>query len=128
MVLLDTCALFWWVVQPEGLSATAAEVCTRMEQEGGVVSSISFWEIGIKQQKGKVDLGVSLDSFCARVESTGVLEIVPVDLPVWQKNLALPWEHRDPADRTIVATAMLRDLPILTADERIRSFYPNVIW
>ncbi len=38
------------------------------------------------------------------------------------------WEHRDPADRTIVATAVLKDLPIVTKDDIIGRFYPKVIW
>ena len=105
MVLLDTCALFWWVAMPDRLSPRAARACRQMESEGGVVSSISFWELGVKQQRGKLDLGVPFDDFCESVKSTGILEIVPVSLAVWQENLRLSWPHRDPADRTIVATA-----------------------
>lgn len=128
MVLLDTCALFWWVAMPHRLSPAAADACRRMEAEGGTVSSISFWELGGKQQKGKVGLGVPFDDFCDRVKSTGILEIVPVTLEVWQESLRLTWEHRDPADRVIVATARLRNLPIVTVDASMRSFHPETIW
>ncbi|MEN8149728.1 MAG: type II toxin-antitoxin system VapC family toxin [Planctomycetota bacterium] len=128
MVLLDTCALFWWVAMPDRMSVAAARACRRMESEGGVVSSISFWELGVQQRKGKIDLGVPFDDFCDRVRSTGILEIVPVTLAIWQESLRLPWEHRDPADRVIVATARLRGLPIVTADEGIRSFHREAIW
>lgn len=41
---------------------------------------------------------------------------------------ALEWPHPDPADRTIVATASLNDIPIVTKDQIIREFYPQTIW
>ena len=127
-VVLDTCALFWWTAMPEKLSPAAAAACATMEQDGGMVSSISFWELGIKARKGTIALGVSIETFCERVVSTGILEILPVDLDTWLANLALDWEHRDPADRTIVAAAMRRDAPIVTADTVIADYYPDVIW
>ena len=40
----------------------------------------------------------------------------------------MDWAHSDPADRTIVATAKLRDIPILTKDDIIRNFYPDQGW
>ena len=113
---------------PDLLSAPAARACRQMESGGGVVSSISFWELGVKQGKGKLDLGVPFDDFCERVRSTGIIEILPVTLEIWQESLRLSWDHRDPADRVIVATARLEKLPIVTADEGIRSFHPETIW
>jgi PIN domain nuclease of toxin-antitoxin system len=56
------------------------------------------------------------------------LTIVPVDTAIWLQNLSLPWEHRDPADRTIVATAMLRGLPLLSKDRTIAGFFPDTLW
>ncbi len=50
------------------------------------------------------------------------------DEMIWMENLVLTWEHRDPADRTIVATAKLRDLLLVTKDEAIADFYTQTIW
>lgn len=127
MVVLDTCALLWWSFDPAQLSGPAASACKLMERQGGWISSISIWEIGIKSKKGKLDIGMSLGEFVARIKRTRV-EIVPVDEAIWMENLSLPWSHPDPADRTIVATAKLRGLPLITTDQTIRAFYPNVIW
>lgn len=127
MVVLDTCALLWWALAPDQLSEPASKACKRMERQGGWISSISIWEIGIKSKKGKLDIGVPLGDFVARIKRTR-LEILPVDESIWMENLALVWPHSDPCDRTIVATAKLRGLPLITADQTIRSFYSNVIW
>ncbi|HCP99998.1 MAG TPA: hypothetical protein DIT99_04585 [Candidatus Latescibacteria bacterium] len=56
------------------------------------------------------------------------MNILPVDDRIWVANIDLDWDHRDPADRTIVATAMIHGLQLITSDSRIRSFYADTIW
>jgi len=128
VVLLDTCALLWWSLEPESLSRRAKEACDRIMRDGAFVSSISIWEAGIKARRGTFELGTTLEDYVARLKKLGSLEIVAVDEDIWVKNLSLLWDHRDPADRTIVATALLKDLPIVTKDATIGRFYPKVIW
>ncbi|MEG5067068.1 hypothetical protein QUB33_26030 [Microcoleus sp. B3-A4] len=51
-VVLDTCALIWWSLDPEKLSQSAKDACQQMEQEkNGLVPSTAIWEIAIKLQK-----------------------------------------------------------------------------
>ena len=95
---------------------------------GGFVSSISLWELGLKIKKGKLDIGFSVPTFFSDMQRIRGLTILPVDESVWLENLNLDWNHPDPVDRTIVATARLRRLPIVTADRVIRRFYRKVIW
>jgi PIN domain nuclease of toxin-antitoxin system len=128
MVLLDTCALIWWTLDPGKLSEAAARACNDIAKTGGIISSISLWEIGIKIKKGTIDLGISLEEFVSRLKRLESLAIIPVDEDIWLENIALDWSHKDPADRTIVATARLEDVPIITKDEIIKQFYSNVIW
>jgi PIN domain nuclease of toxin-antitoxin system len=46
-IVLDTCALIWWSLDPNRLSPPAKEICTEMEkQKNGFVPSIAIWEIG----------------------------------------------------------------------------------
>ena len=93
-----------------------------------MVSAISLWEIGIKIKRGNLELGIELSDYVRRLRSLKGLEIIPVDVEHWLGNLNLPWEHRDPADRTIVATAQLHDLPLVSKDKAIRAYYPKTIW
>jgi PIN domain nuclease of toxin-antitoxin system len=125
--VLDTCALLWWALDPQKLSLLAKQACGQIERAGGFVSSISVWEIGIKIKKGNLELGIPLHNFVSRLKKTNI-EIVAIDESIWLENLGLPWKHPDPADRTIVATAKLRQLPIVTPDTHIRSFYSDTIW
>ena len=122
MIVLDTHALLWWTLDPSRLSPAAAASLSEMERRGGFASAISIWELGIKIQRGKLDLGISIEEFARRIERSAVVELLPVDTATWLRSLELAWEHRDPADRVIVATALRQGVPLMTADEEIRRF------
>ena len=63
MVLLDTCALLWWTLDPDHLSQTAYKVCNKIVEEGAFISSISIWEIGIKIKKGVLNIGEDINTY-----------------------------------------------------------------
>lgn len=128
MIVLDTCALLWWTLNPDQLSSNAFRVASEIDEKGAFISSISIWEIGIKLKKGTLEMGMDLTEYVRRLNLIDSLEIVSVDENIWIKNILLDWDHPDPADRTIVATAMNLNLPILTKDKIIRAFYRNSIW
>ncbi len=128
MIMLDTCALIWWTLDPQQLSVKATEACRKMEQNEGIISSITLWEIGIKLKNRKLDIGMSIEQYVNLIHKLGYLKIVPVDEHIWLKNLSFEWEHRDPADRTIVATAMLNKCSLVTSDGIIRAFYGKTLW
>jgi PIN domain nuclease of toxin-antitoxin system len=122
VILLDTHALLWWALDPEPLSTTATDMVRAMEERGGYASSISIWELGIELQRGQLELPITVDELALRVEQGGVVELVPVDVTTWLRTLSLAWAHRDPADRVIVATALLKGVPILTKDSLLHAF------
>lgn len=128
MVLLDTCALIWWTLDPNKLSTKAFEACQKMERKEGLISSISLWEVGIKIKNKKLDIGMTIEKYTELLYKLGYLKIIPVDEQIWIRNLLLNWKHPDPADRTIVATAMIHRTSIVTADEEIKQFYDKHIW
>ncbi len=128
-IVLDTCALIWWSLDPDKLSSAAKEACQQMEaQRNGLVSSIAIWEIAIKTKNKKLDLGVDLDDYVRCLKKSSVVRIVPVDAVLWLESVRLEWSHRDPADRIVVALAKSEQGSIITADREIRAFYSDVIW
>ena len=122
MIVLDTHALLWWALDPDKLSPRAAETVSAMERDGGFASAISIWELGIKVKRQKLGLPLTIDELARRIERGGVVELLPVDTGTWLRSLSLAWNHTDPADRVIVATALTKGLPLLTKDERIRAY------
>lgn len=126
LIVLDTHALLWWALDPERLSARATQEVERMEVGGGFVSSISLWELAIKVKRGHLDLPLPVDELARRLERGGVVHVLPVDTKTWLTSVSLDWPHRDPADRVIVATAMNKNLPLLTKDSMIQNF-PEIV-
>lgn len=128
-ILLDTCALIWWSLDPDKLSQSAKDICNQMEKEkNGLVSSIAIWEIAIKIKNKKLDLGVALNEYVTALKKSSVVCIIPIDEDLWLESVNLEWGHRDPVDRVVVALANIHQAAIVTADKEIRDFYPNVIW
>lgn len=125
-VLLDTCALIWWTLDAARLTPLASEAVSQAETIH--LSTISVWELGIKVKRNKLRLPLPIRDFTELLKRSGKVRFVPVDESIWVQNLELCWDHQDPADRTIVATAILCDLPIVTADKVIAAFYPRVVW
>ncbi len=128
-IVLDTCALIWWSLDPDKLSPSATDACNQMEKDkNGLVPSISIWEIAIKIKNNKLDLGVDLQKYVASLKKSDVVNIVPIDEDLWLESVKLEWTHRDPVDRIVIALAEMEQATIITADKEIRNFFSDVIW
>ena len=126
MIVLDTSALLFWTLDPVQLSAQANLAIEKADHL--IVSSISVWEIALKVKRGKLDLPLSISNYVEGLDRLERLEILSVDVQTWLDNLQLDWDHRDPADRTIVAIAERLDCPLVTSDHIITGFYPKTVW
>ncbi|CCH99416.1 MAG: type II toxin-antitoxin system VapC family toxin [Microcystis sp. M53603_WE2] len=128
-IVLDTCALIWWSLDPDKLSQKAKEACEQMEQQkNGLVPSTAIWEIAIKVNNRKLDLGVNIDDYIATLKKSDVVRIIPINEEIWLDSVRLKWEHRDPVDRVVVAITQRDKANVITADQKIASFYSSVIW
>ncbi len=128
-IVLDTCALIWWSLDPDLLSASAKSTCDIMEeQKNGLVASISLWEIALKVKKGKLDLGIDIDTYIKTLSLSDVIQVLPIDVDLWIDSINLDWNHQDPADRVIVALANKYKAQLITKDTVIRDFYSLSVW
>jgi PIN domain nuclease of toxin-antitoxin system len=128
-IVLDTCALIWWSLDPDLLSASARNLCDVMEvQKNGLVASISLWEIALKVKRGKLDLGIDLEIYINTLLRSDVISIIPIDVSLWVDSVNLNWNHKDPADRVVVALANKYQAKLITKDTIIKDFYDLTIW
>lgn len=126
MIVMDTAALLFWTLDPLKLSRTARRELDRAERL--VISSISVWEVALKVRRAKLVIKPPIEEYVAGLSRLDRLDIEPVDVATWLASVGLDWQHRDPADRVIVATAMHHDCPLVTSDRTIAEFYTRTIW
>ena len=113
-MMLDTCALLW-LAQGGGELSEAALQCIDAAPVV-YVSAISGFEIGIKVQKGKLQLPARPVDWFVAVLAHHDIEVVPLDLEVCMRSTELPAIHADPCDRMIIAAAQVHHFPVVTTD------------
>jgi PIN domain nuclease of toxin-antitoxin system len=126
VIVLDTAALIFWTIDTPKLSVAAREAIEASDRR--IVSSISIWELALKVKQRRIVLPISVEDYMAGLSQVPKLEILSVDAATWLASVSLPWEHKDPADRVIVASATQLDCPLVTSDRVIAGYYPKVVW
>jgi PIN domain nuclease of toxin-antitoxin system len=119
LILADTQALLWLDFHDERLGPETTRVATAAwGRRELAVATITFWEVATLLRKGRLRLMQEAQAYRTELTSLGLIEL---DLGGEAAALAGAIDdlHGDPAARIIVATAVLADLPLLTADERI---------
>jgi PIN domain nuclease of toxin-antitoxin system len=125
-LILDTCALLWLVSGNKSLSGSCREA---IEKASIVyVSAISAWEISLKSAQGGIILPLEpLEWFKQSIAQHNLI-IAPLDIDILIMANQLPWHHRDPADRFIIATAIRERMAVVTADQRFTAYGVKVIF
>ncbi len=130
-VLLDTHVVVWWQAGSGQLSAKARK---RLENASNrLVSPVTFWELAMLIQKGRVRLdrptSIWVNDFLS-TERVAVAELSPTAAVSAGELVDF---HGDPADRMIVASAITANIPLLTKDGKIRDWAKttrrlNTVW
>lgn len=118
-ILLDTHTLLWLVSAPDQVSVDAREAIADPSREV-MVSAVSAWEIAIKTRLGRLDGEPLLSAWPDVIAAMTVTELA-IDAADAIMAGRLPWDHRDPFDRMIVAQAARRGFTIATRDIQILS-------
>ncbi|MBD94955.1 MAG: PIN domain nuclease [Acidobacteria bacterium] len=125
-LLIDTHAFLWFVAGDKRLTRTARRAIEHDEAEIHL-SAASVWEMAIKASLGRLTLPLSVSEFVADKLGTG-MRVLSVD---WQHGAAverLPFHHRDPFDRVLVAQAQVERLAIVTGDRVFRGYGVEIVW
>lgn len=119
LILLDTHVLVWLDSGDGRLGKACRARIEEAHGEGEVaVSAISFWEVAMQVDRGRIELGVPVNSWRSDLLGAGLRE-VPVDGEIGIAAATLDRFHGDPADRILAATAMFHQAELATADGKI---------
>lgn len=115
-LLLDTHIWIWSLVAPSKLSRRVRAALKRTEN-GLWLSPISVWETLALAERGRMKLDAEPQAWVAEALSKTPVQEATLNFEVAVRSREILPSHRDPADRFLVATALVYDLTLVTADE-----------
>ncbi len=119
MILLDTHVLIWLTEGSDRLGTkTLAQIDQALADKQLAVAAISFWEIAMLIEKGRLEFNLELGIWRQGLLQDGLQEI-PMTGSIAIRAGQLPEFHGDPADRIIVSTAIEESTALVTADKKI---------
>jgi PIN domain nuclease of toxin-antitoxin system len=124
-LLLDTHIALWLDSGSDRLRPSTRALIDDCWQNGGTIflSAITAWEIALLVDTGRIDLDIPVDAWVERFLDRPGIEGAPLAHRAASRSYQLHHlDHRDPADRLLIATAIELACPFVTYDERITEF------
>ncbi|MEW6367050.1 MAG: type II toxin-antitoxin system VapC family toxin [Acidobacteriota bacterium] len=125
--LLDTEAFLWFLSGDPRLSASARGIIEKPENDI-LLSIASIWEIAIKMSIGKLNLSSPIDEFIPQQLALQHIGVLNLELPHVLRVATLPFHHRDPFDRILVAQALTENLSIVCSDAAFDAYGVGRLW
>jgi PIN domain nuclease of toxin-antitoxin system len=122
-VLVDTHVLLWWLADDPSLSPLARETIADPATTL-LVSTGSVWEIALKRALGKL---TAPDELLDAIAAAGFTSLPVAAAHAWEVR-NLPFHHRDPFDRLLIAQALVERLPVVTADPGFGAYGVAIRW
>jgi PIN domain nuclease of toxin-antitoxin system len=121
LILLDTHVVVWLAQDYQRVSPKAqASIQRAREKEGGIViSDITLFEIALLASRGRVNFKPDVETTLSEVERQFIVLPITANIALQAFELAGGYPN-DPVDRIIGATALIEDIPLITADREIR--------
>lgn len=125
--LLDTNTFLWFISDSDRLSTNARSYIADFDNEL-LLSVASLWEISIKTSLGKLELLKPFDQLIPEQLKESSVNILSIELSHLSGVIILPFHHRDPFDRLIIAQGIAEKIPIITSDSAFRNYPVRIIW
>jgi len=126
-LLVDSQILIWAVDEPSRLSLTAATALQDPANEL-LLSAATIWEIAIKIGLNKLSLTLPLRPWMQQAIADLGLSVLPITIEYAEVQAGLPYHHRDPFDRLIVAQALTEAAPVVGSDPSFDLYGVTRLW
>jgi PIN domain nuclease of toxin-antitoxin system len=125
-LLIDTHTFLWFVNDDSQLSTAATAL---LESDNTVLLSIaSLWEIAIKVSIGKLTLSQPFEQFMSEQLVLNDMTVLPIRIVDCHQLIGLPFHHRDPFDRIIIAQALVGGMPVVSIDTAFDAYDVDRLW
>ncbi|MFM8803930.1 MAG: type II toxin-antitoxin system VapC family toxin [Planctomycetia bacterium] len=125
--LLDAHTVIWALDDPSRLGARARSVLEDPANDL-VVNVGTIWELSIKTGLGKLSLSLPYRQWVERALSDLGLAVSPITVEFTERQMALPFHHRDPFDRLLVAQCLVETIPLVSADSVLDQYGVTRLW
>lgn len=126
-VLLDTHTILWFALGDAKLSK-AGRSAIEDPANDKFISPASYWEIAIKMSLGKYSLSAPHDVFFQTTITNNGYQILAIEPRHTAALIPLPFHHRDPFDRLLIAQAIVEDMPIVSSDTILDAYPIRRMW
>lgn len=126
-LLLDTHSFLWFIGGNTNLSSTARSLIEDTSNQP-FLSLASLWEIAIKSSLGKLTLAQPFEVLMPRQMELNGIKPLNIELDDLALVAKLPLHHRDPFDRLLVAQAIERQIPVISADMAFEFYGVQRLW
>jgi PIN domain nuclease of toxin-antitoxin system len=126
-LLLDTHALLWFALNDPRLSARATSLILDPAHEK-LVSPASYWEIAIKISMKKYALALPYEDFFRGAIDDNGFRILSIEPRHTATLTTLPYHHKDPFDRLIIAQAMVENVSVVSVDSNLDAYGVPRLW
>lgn len=123
-LLLDTNVAVWLLLGDRAAVSDSAQRALADESNSISVSAVSVWEIAIKRSLGKL----TIEPEWARALTRLDFDPLPVTSEHAQRVEHLPWHHRDPFDRLLIAQAECEGQALVSADAQMAAYDIEIVW
>jgi PIN domain nuclease of toxin-antitoxin system len=124
--LLDTHTFMWFINGSEELSLVSRKAIED-KNSNSFISIASIWEMAIKLSIGKLKVQAPFSSLPAQIVANG-FQILPVKFEDTLELSSMPFHHRDPFDRLIIAQSITNKLLLISKDKQFLNYGIDVIW
>jgi PIN domain nuclease of toxin-antitoxin system len=126
-LLLDTHTFLWFIEGSLNLSNTARSLLEDPENQR-FLSVASLWDISIKVSIGKLEIGMAFTELVKREVYGNAIELLEVQPECLDELAKLPFHHKDPFDRLIIAQSLAERIPVVSKDSAFGRYLVKTLW
>ena len=125
--MLDTHAFLWFIAGDNRLDAHAKALIEERRNER-LLSVGSLWEISIKASLDRIVIRRPFTEFVSEQVDGNDIRLLPILPDHLDKQISLPFHHRDPFDRLIISQSLVERIPVITRDQAFSLYPVDTIW
>jgi len=126
-LLLDTHSFLWFIDGNPRLSAAARQLIEEPANER-LVSIASLWEIAIKASMGRLTFAQPFATLLPEQLQRNSMQVLDITVAHTAAVATLPFHHRDPFDRKLIAQALVEGIPIIGVDSAFDAYGISRLW